>query len=147
MHRNPFGMIDFYDTFNKKYGATFTFFDNPKATFNINLIADQVVDYLEQIVERDEKKEIILCAASAGEMLARRVYQRLNAPDRQHILDRIMHHISVCGISTYNELSVPQKATIGLAHSQYGASIGKKVSQILAKKINTPDDTGLLKIA
>ena len=47
-----------------------------------------------------------------GEALSRRVYELLNEKPYQHILPHILHHFSVCGISDYSELSIPQKLLI-----------------------------------
>ena len=60
MHRNPDAMIDLFDTFQKKYGATFTYFDNPKVTYDLDRQASQVVDYLDQLIARDPNKEFII---------------------------------------------------------------------------------------
>lgn len=147
VHRNPFWMIDFFNTFNSKYWATFTFFDNPKATYNLDRIADQVIDYLGQLVERDSAKEFVICGASAGEMLSRRVYEKLNTEKHKHILPHIKHHFSVCWISTYEELSGPQKIVLSIANSPMGPSFGKKLAKHLAQRINTTLDGWLTKIA
>lgn len=136
MHRGPHAMLDFSSTFNQKYNATFTYFDNPKATYELDRIADQVVDYLWQLVTRDASKEFVICGASAGEMLSRRVYEKLNTPENEHILSHIKHHFSVCGISTYDELSVPQKWLIKASETRIGRKLLEKLAREIPKKIN-----------
>jgi hypothetical protein len=145
MHRGPFAMIDFYNTFNEKYKASFAYFDHPKATYELDHIADQVVDYLRQLVARDTDKEFVICGASAGEMLSRRVYEKLNTQENEHILPHIKHHFSVCGISTYDELSIPQKGLVKTAETAiwrkalegFARRIPGKVNAILGESIPT----------
>lgn len=137
MHRGPHAMLDFSNTFNQKYHATFTYFDNPKATYELDRIADQVVDYLRQLIARDEGKEFVICGVSAGEMLSRRVYEKLNTPENEHIIPRIKHHFSVCGISTYDELSIPQKWLIKWVEAGIWRTMIEKFAREIPGKINS----------
>ena len=136
MHRNPFGMIDFANTFNQEYWATFTFFDNPKVTYDVDRIADQVIDYLAQLIARDSTKEFVLCGASAGEILARRVYEKLNTADYTHILKNIIYHFSVCGVSTFDNVATGQRLFLKTTQSSALQSIGWWLARMMSNRVN-----------
>lgn len=57
-------MIDFYDAMNKKYDAIYSHFDNPKSSYDVDRLSDQVIDYMRQLITRDPEKEFVICAAS-----------------------------------------------------------------------------------
>lgn len=136
MHRNPNAMIDFYDTLQKQYWAIFTFFDNPKASYDLNCSASQVVDYLKQMIASNPEKEFIIFWASAWEMLSRKVYEKLNNPELVYILSHIVHHFSVGGVSTYDELSLPQKWLIQGLETKKWKKWMREFSQSISVKIN-----------
>lgn len=64
-------------------------------------------------------------------MLARRVYEKLNTEQNKLIISRIKHHFSVCGVSTYDELSGPQRKLISSLESRIWKAVATWVAKLV----------------
>ena len=62
---------------------------------------EKIIDF----IQKSSYKKVIICGLSFGELVARRVLEQLSETDK------LVYHISVCGISTLNDLST-QKLSI-----------------------------------
>lgn len=109
MHRNPFAALDLVNAFHSKYNAVFTHFDNPKQTYDTEILSDQIIDYLEQIISQNPNKKFIIFGVSLGEVLSRKLYEKLNKEEHKHLLDHIDHHFSICGVANHEELCMGVK--------------------------------------
>lgn len=143
-HRNPYAMIEMYDTIQKQYDATFTFFDNPKASYNRSLLANQVVHYMHQVLKEHPNKRFILFGASMWEWLAREIYRKINHPEHITLLDHIDHHFSVCWVSTRQNLWIPMQWALKLAGTGIGREYIARFSRYVAKNIGNILEKGFV---
>lgn len=91
----------------QKYNWDFVITDYPYEGFSMDHFINDVVKFLEKI----KYKEIIICWFSFGEIVCRELMIRCS----QDIKKNIVHHISLCGASTFTQLSSTKKRVIKLS--------------------------------
>ncbi len=111
-----------------RHGWDFLCKDYPTNT----LILDDFLDDIIIFLENSSYDEIIICGISFGEIVAREILHK--AP--QSLQKRIKLHISVCGVSTFSELSYEKQRTVKLLYKvKYilWKNLLKKILQVLGK--------------
>lgn len=88
----------------RTHGWDFLCKDYPQTTLLLDDFLEEIVIFLEQ----SSYDEIIICGISFGEIVARELLYK--ASDK--LQDRIKLHISVCGVSTFDDLSDHKKKTV-----------------------------------
>lgn len=111
-----------------RYGWDFLCKDYPT---NILILDDFLHDII-VFLENSSYDEIIICGISFGEIVAREILHK--AP--KSLQERIKLHISVCGVSIFNDLSHPKQKTVKFLYKvKYiiGKYLLKKTLQFLGR--------------
>lgn len=86
--------------------AVYSHFDYPKVEFNEDKVIKQIIDY----IKNRWFNEIILCGLSFGEIVCRKVLEKLPIEERK----KIKKHISINWVTTQNELAFTQRSLLNI---------------------------------
>ena len=102
IHRTRFATGNLPDIVNS-FWATFTNVDWPKTKFNEEEVLQQIIDY----IYKNNDKEFIICSLSFGEIIARKLFKKLDENKKK----QIKLYISISWVSTMDEINISKKVS------------------------------------